>query len=305
MRDYGKISTTLWNSRKFSNVGDDGKLLYLYLHTCPSVNSIGCFIMKDGYAMADLGWELKRYRKAMDTLCVAYMVSFDPTEKVVRLVNFLNFDPLTNPKHAQGSAKRALSLPDGHEKLCVLKDIQSSKHMKETEILEAEISRLSIGYANPIETQNQNQNQNPYKKLPSVASPKTPENNTNENGSPASTGDETEKAFSLFNAMAKINGWPQVQKLTSARKSKMRARLKDCGGSEGWATALRKAEQSKFLTGSTREHFKLTIDFLLRESSFAKLMEGNYDDHRETGKPGTGAAADETIARIARLSADR
>ena len=149
MRDYGKISTSIWNSRKFGKIEDDARLLYLYLHTCPHVNSVGCFVLKDGYATADLNWPVGRYLKALDTLCKAYLVAFDRLENLVRVVNFLKFDPFTNPKHAQGAVKLATSLPDCREKLNVLNDISGCRHADESEILHREIDRLSKGYRNP------------------------------------------------------------------------------------------------------------------------------------------------------------
>ena len=149
MRDYGKISTKIWNSKKFGKVSDDAKLLYLYLHTCTHVNSIGCFLLKEGYATADMKWENDRYKKAIDSLCKAYLVSFDRDESIVRIINFFTFDPFTNPKHAQGSIKIALSLPDCDEKLNVMKDIATSKYGRDSALLMSEIDRLSIAYRNP------------------------------------------------------------------------------------------------------------------------------------------------------------
>jgi len=149
MRDYGKISTSIWNSRKFSKISDDARLLYLYLHTCPHVNSVGCFVLKDGYATADLGWDEKRYREAMHSLCDAFLTAFDSQESLVRIINFLKFDPFTNPKHAQGAAKIAISLPDSAEKLNVLRDMAGCKHGDDLDVLASEIDRLSIAYRNP------------------------------------------------------------------------------------------------------------------------------------------------------------
>ena len=149
MRDYGKISTSIWNSRKFGKVPDDARLLYLYLHTCPHVNSVGCFVLKDGYATADLGWSVERYLEALDSLSKAFLVGFDRGENLVRVVNFLKFDPFTNPKHAQGAVKLALGLPDSPEKLNALNDIAGCRHTEKLDILHREIDRLSKGYRNP------------------------------------------------------------------------------------------------------------------------------------------------------------
>jgi hypothetical protein len=162
MRDYGKISTSIWNSQKFRSLqSDDARLAYFYLHTCPHVNSVGCFVLRDGYAAADLGWAPERYRKAMDSLSIANLIAIDRVEDTVRIVDFLRHDPLTNPKHASGAVKLAMSLPAGSQKLHVLQDLIQSKHIKDAKPIQLEIERLSIGYRKGIDTQNPNPNPNP------------------------------------------------------------------------------------------------------------------------------------------------
>jgi hypothetical protein len=124
MRDYGKILTSIWNSRKFTSLkNDDAKLLYFYLHTCPQVNSVGCFVLKDGYAAADLGWSIERYRSAIEDLSKALLIGLDIGEQVVRIVDYLKHDPFTNGNHAKGAIKLAAALPESPEKILVFQDI--------------------------------------------------------------------------------------------------------------------------------------------------------------------------------------
>lgn len=149
MREYGKVQTKIWNSRKFTSLDADGRLLYLYLLTCPNLNSVGCFILKDGYALADLGWDEIRYRKAMDSLCIAHLVAQDRVESLIRIVKFTTHDPFTNPKHAQGGIKLALSLPDCEEKCNLLKELQANKYCAEDEQIAKAIDRLCKPYRNP------------------------------------------------------------------------------------------------------------------------------------------------------------
>ena len=143
MRDYAKISTRIWTSRKFQAVDDAARLLYLYLHTCQHANSVGCFVLKDLYACADLEWDKKAYRKAIESLSIAGLVGIDRVEPVVRLVGFFKFSPFTNPKHAQGAINIALSLPDCPQKAEALREIAQEKHVFDPSDLE---------YPKPIET---------------------------------------------------------------------------------------------------------------------------------------------------------
>ena len=150
MRDYGKISTSIWNSRKFQGLtSDDARLAYLYLHTCPSVNSIGCFVLKDGYAADDLGWEKERYQRAIEALSIALLIGFHRPESLIRIIDFLKHDPFTNKNHAAGAIKLANALPECDEKLSLFIDITQQKFIENLLGQNRAIEGLSNGYRTP------------------------------------------------------------------------------------------------------------------------------------------------------------
>jgi hypothetical protein len=149
MRDYGKISTSLWNSRKFGSIKDPvAKLIYLYLHTCPHVNSVGCFVLRDGYAAEDIGITTIQYRMGIDTLSNANLIRIDRVENLIRIIGFLDHDPFNGPKHAKGAIRIAEKLPDCIEKLNLFKDMASRKYGPEV----PKIDTLSIPYRMGIDS---------------------------------------------------------------------------------------------------------------------------------------------------------
>ena len=89
--------------------------------------------------------------------------------------------------------------------------------------------------------------------------------------------DDLKIAIDLFNSMAGRNGISQIQKLTDTRKKQLQARLKDCGGIDGWTACLEKVEKSSFLKGANDRGWIAGIDFIIKESNFTKIMEGVYD----------------------------
>jgi len=96
-----------------------------------------------------------------------------------------------------------------------------------------------------------------------------------------------QQAFDLWNKMADDLSLAKAQKLSKSRKAKLKARLKDAGGIEGWKVSLEKVKASRFLQGQTGDgSWKADLDFVLRESKFIKLMEGSYDnrDSNNAGK---------------------
>jgi len=154
-REFGLISTSIWNSRKFCGLkSDDAKLLYFYLLTCPSVNSLGCYVMKPGYAAADLGWDVIRYTDGIDALCKAYLISIDNPENLIRVHDFMTHSEIMNVKHGIGATKMAFALPDCGEKVNLLKDLSLQNHINKDAVF-GEIQRLSdtvsIPYQNDID----------------------------------------------------------------------------------------------------------------------------------------------------------
>lgn len=90
-------------------------------------------------------------------------------------------------------------------------------------------------------------------------------------------------ALQIYNDCARRVGWPQANILTGVRKRTLGARLRDCGGLDGFRAVMAKAEASPFLTGRTapnesHANWRCDLDFLLREAKFTKLREGGYDD---------------------------
>lgn len=85
-------------------------------------------------------------------------------------------------------------------------------------------------------------------------------------------------AVRAWNAVAGRVGLAQVQRLTDTRRAKLRKRLDECGGLDGWSAALAKVEGSPFLLGKIPgRDWRADFDFLLQQKSFTKLMEGVYD----------------------------
>lgn len=103
MRDYSKVSTTIWRSQKFKELGGDDRSekLYFYMLTNPHVNSAGCYDLPEGYALEDLKkWNSIAYREAIADLQTANLIAYDRAENTVLVINWLAHNPPTNAKHA-------------------------------------------------------------------------------------------------------------------------------------------------------------------------------------------------------------
>lgn len=107
--------------------------------------------------------------------------------------------------------------------------------------------------------------------------------------------------FYLFEAL-KI--WEQVcgdklpipAKLTTPRKSKLRARLKELGGLEGWSGYCQRIRGSPFCCGDNERGWKADFDFALSQEKMTRIIEGKYDG-RPSRQKTKSELAYEAIAR--------
>ena len=96
MRIYGSIQTALWFDRNFNHLSDQGRLLAVYLLTCPHGNLLGCFRLPCGFVCEDLKWELAKVTQAFQELIDAHLVKYDADSGWVSIIHFLKNNPIVN-----------------------------------------------------------------------------------------------------------------------------------------------------------------------------------------------------------------
>lgn len=79
---------------------------------------------------------------------------------------------------------------------------------------------------------------------------------------------------------------PSVRSLTASRQKAIRARL-NTYTVEQFEEMFRKAESSSFLKGAGGRNWIANFDWLIKDSNFAKVLEGNYDDKGSSGNKGS------------------
>lgn len=103
MREFSKVSPSVWRSKKFRAIKDhEAQRVYLYLLTCPHGSSIGCFDIDPNYAAADLEINSEQFRTCIETLSNALLIEFDWDDNTVLLVNWESYNEPANINHAKG-----------------------------------------------------------------------------------------------------------------------------------------------------------------------------------------------------------
>lgn len=111
MREYGKIKTSFWSSRKVRVLSDDAKLLFTYLVACPHGNSIGCFVLPMGYVTEDMGWSTQKCSECIRELVSNGFIERDEGTRVTRIVSWWEHNTIENGNVARSVANLAEALP--------------------------------------------------------------------------------------------------------------------------------------------------------------------------------------------------
>ena len=110
-RKFSMVSPAVWGSKRFSTLPTtEAKLLYHYFLTCEHITSAGAYRIKEGYALADLGWPVQQYQKAVQALQAADLVAYDVEFETVYVKRWFRHNPPMNEKHAQGCRRLTMEL---------------------------------------------------------------------------------------------------------------------------------------------------------------------------------------------------
>lgn len=118
MAKWRPIDVRLWNDRKFLALSDEGKLLWLYLLTCPETLSIPGVIVAGEAAIAErLEWLPQRFRERFAEVERCLLVHREG--RLIWLPNALRYQPPSNPNAVKSWAKCWDDVPEGRLKMDV------------------------------------------------------------------------------------------------------------------------------------------------------------------------------------------
>jgi hypothetical protein len=89
-----------------------------------------------------------------------------------------------------------------------------------------------------------------------------------------------EDVVELYNAAATEAGWPKVAKLTPARRTAVKARIRDdsaCRDPAWWRDYFARAARAPHLRGENDRRWCADFDWLLKPENLQRVSEGRYD----------------------------
>ena len=103
MREFSKVSPSLWRSKRFNNLPSEMcKLIYLYLLTSEHQNSAGAYRLPAGYASHDLNLSIEDFEAARDEVVKAELILFDAETDEYFITRWFKHNPPMNEKHSKG-----------------------------------------------------------------------------------------------------------------------------------------------------------------------------------------------------------
>lgn len=296
---YGKVKDTFWTDKKIRSLSDDAKMLALYLMTGPHRNILGCMRVPSGYITEDLGWASERLADAIAMLCQCRFICRDDDGWTI-ILNQLKHDPIKVPNHARAAIALANTVP--HESIVYQELAPRLSSSLDAIKMASEWHPQAIVIPEPSPLPEPLPEPEPKGSAPDGAPPLPPDDDHFD--LPAIVDrSEAGAAVRQWNATAEQFGLTQVQSLNDTRRKKLLARLKECGGLDGWTVALEKIAASSFLCGKNDRGWRADFDFVLRQSSFTKLMEGGYDNREVAARSSVASALDKLYAEAAEADA--
>lgn len=138
------------------------------------------------------------------------------------------------------------------------------------------LARSKAGRSGGKATQEKNNSSSKFAKAKEAATTVNESVNVNEDENTIVFNKEENEILEILEFfLNEIPEAPRVRKLSKARKSAIKARLKEYSQEEIFE-AIKTAAESDFLTGKTEAEFVITFDWFFGPKNFLKVIEGNY-----------------------------
>lgn len=275
MRDYGKVHTSFWASQTIATMSEDGRLLALYLMTCPHGNIAGVFRLPDGYIADDIRWDSERVRKGFDELLANGFANRCGTTKWVWIIKHFEWNALDNPNQRKSALKIASQIPSS----CAWK----SDYMRVCgHLFGASIESKT----NPSETlpkpflnqeQEQEQDTAAAQDSATVVPISTEQQQRKPEAEKIRLGDRNDDDFARLVAQLYATAWklktaPPVGMLLGNTICQRARSYPPACNSDWWAWFFETCRDDDFLNGTKNPKFIADLSYLIREDVFARVI---------------------------------
>jgi len=140
---YTKIESLIWKDKKFNELSNTSKLIFVYLLTTPHRNIIGLYYLPLDYLKFDLGLD-KGFSKGFSKLLENGFIEYDEDTNMILVKKFLKYNPLENKNQVTSAINRANDLPPTYLMLSLIEHLQQVDGDR-CDLLIKELKRLGKG----------------------------------------------------------------------------------------------------------------------------------------------------------------
>lgn len=109
---YSKIHDDIWQTLKRKKVSRAGKLLFIYLFSCPHRSIVGLYHLPFPYIAADLGMSIREIEQTVSELFQKGLIEYERQSEFMFVKNFLAYNPLPNGNVEKAAIKFVAGLPE-------------------------------------------------------------------------------------------------------------------------------------------------------------------------------------------------
>lgn len=248
MAIYRKINTNFWSDPFICDLHPEKKLFYLYILTNERTKQCGIYDISKRQICFDLGIDINTVTENINFFTSANKIMFSELTNEIAIKNWERFNGSTSPKVVT----------------CVQSEL---KLVKNKLLIDYIYSINTVSQETPTETPTETQA--PIQKeiiqdVPDLKNPIPPELKI-----------DYDKLKLFFNdnrgEMAK------VQILSDKRKKAISALIKKFS-KEDFMKVIDKSKVSNFLQGRNDRNWTADFDWILNQTNFIKILEGNFDN---------------------------
>lgn len=282
MRDYGKVSPRFWTGKTGKALRGDmeAQILALYLMTSPHANMIGVFHCPVMYMAHETGMTIEGASEALGRLENARFCTFDADEELVWVHEMAahQVGERLSPKDKQviGIQRQFDQLPEGQIRQGFLRRYAQDYHLPVPVSFDGDTESPSQAPSEGLGSQEQEQEQEQEEKkgaLAPVASHSAAD--------PCPHQEIISAYHEILPTCRPVKTWNDIRQgllRQRWREDEKRQRI------EWWRKFFGYVAKSRFLTGASepsggREPFVADLEWLIRPTNFANVIEGKY--HRE------------------------
>lgn len=290
------IEREFWNDDKIiDDYSPEDKLFMMYLLTCPRGNALGIFKLPIKLIAFEIGYSPEAVRTLVDRFMNKYnRINYDYKSQEVAIYRALKYTVSKGGKPIEDMMRRLLAEVTVTDNIIKVHEVMSDWWLKSNRpvdkmiksLMEEEIEKRSaMSNVNTNDYVNANAYTYPVSyhdtsEVEDFNTPSSKDESYNDREDDTSNDTWNKQVIDTWNSLDKNITRIQTLNANTQRYNMLKARINE-HGLDTVIKAIKSIDNSKFLKGYVSD-FRITIDWFIKPNNFIKVLEGNYNDKKQS-----------------------